>query len=60
VRAVGADRAAARVLGVAIGEPVLQVRRVAIDLGGKAVEYRVSTVHTSQHEYVNELSRPRA
>jgi DNA-binding GntR family transcriptional regulator len=48
------------VLGVAIGEPVLQVRRVAIDLGGKAVEYRVSTVHTSQHEYVNELSRPRA
>ena len=58
VRAVGADRAAARVLGVAPGLPVLQVRRVAIALGGKAVEWRVSTVLTAQHDYVNLLSRP--
>ena len=58
VRAVAADRAAARVLGVAPGAPVLQVRRVAIALGGQAVEWRVSTVLTSHHDYVNLLSRP--
>lgn len=58
LRAVGADRAAARVLGVALGAPVLQVRRVAIALGGQAVEWRVSTVLTTQHDYVNLLSRP--
>lgn len=58
LRAVGADRAAVRVLGVAAGAPVLQVRRTAIALGGRAVEYRVSTVLTAQHEYVSLLSRP--
>ena len=57
LRAVAADRSAARVLGVAPGAPVLQVRRTAVALGGQAVEYRVSTVHTHQHEYVNLLSR---
>jgi GntR family transcriptional regulator len=58
LRAVGADRAAARVLGVPQGQPVLQVRRVALDLGGHPVEWRVSTVVTGQHDYVNLLSRP--
>ncbi len=58
LRAVGADRAAARVLGVPLGQPVLQVRRVALDLSGKPVEWRVSTVVTAQHDYVNLLSRP--
>lgn len=57
LRAVGADRAAARVLGVTPGAPVLQVRRVAIALGGQAVEWRVSTVLSTQHDYVNLLSR---
>jgi GntR family transcriptional regulator len=56
--AVGADRATARVLGVPLGQPVLQVRRVALDLSGKPVEWRVSTVVTTQHDYVNLLSRP--
>jgi len=56
--AVAADRSAARLLGVAPGAPVLQVRRVALALGGRAVEYRVSTVQTAQHEYVNLLQRP--
>jgi GntR family transcriptional regulator len=58
LRAVGADRSAARVLGVVPGAPVLQVRRVAIALGGQAVEWRLSTVLSTQHEYVNLLSRP--
>ncbi|MFO1329236.1 MAG: GntR family transcriptional regulator [Rubrivivax sp.] len=58
LRALPADRAAVRVLGVAPGTPVLQVRRTAIALGGRAVEYRVSTVLTAQHDYVSLLSRP--
>jgi GntR family transcriptional regulator len=58
LRAVGADRHAARILGIAVGQPVLQVRRVALDLSAKPVEWRVSTVVTGHHEYVNLLSRP--
>ena len=58
LRAVGADRAAARVLGVPAGQPVLQVRRVALALNGQPVEWRVSSVITNQHDYVNLLSRP--
>jgi GntR family transcriptional regulator len=58
LRAAPADRTAARVLGVAPGAPVLQVRRTALALGGQAVEHRVSTVHTREHEYVNLLTRP--
>ncbi|MEN9627157.1 MAG: hypothetical protein RJA10_383 [Pseudomonadota bacterium] len=58
LRAVGADRSTARVLGVAVGQPMLQVRRVALGLGGQPVEWRISTVSTTQHDYVNLLSRP--
>jgi len=58
LRAVGADRAAARVLGVPPGQPMLQVRRIALALNGQPVEWRVSTIATSHHDYVNLLSRP--
>ncbi|MFM8768960.1 MAG: GntR family transcriptional regulator [Rubrivivax sp.] len=58
LRAAAADAATARVLGIATGTPVLQVRRTALALGGKPVEYRVSTVLTQHHEYVNTLLRP--
>jgi len=57
-RAVAADRATASVLGVASGTPMLQVRRTALSFGDKPVEYRVSTVHTALHDYVQTLSRP--
>jgi GntR family transcriptional regulator len=57
-RAVAADLDAARVLGVAAGTPVLQVRRSALTFGDKPVEYRVSTIHTAVYEYVQTLSRP--
>ncbi len=57
-RAVGADRLATRVLGLALGVPVMQVRRTALTFGDKPVEYRVSTINTAQHEYVRSLSRP--
>ena len=57
-RAVAADRLAARVLGVAPGAPVMQIRRTALTFGDKPVEYRVSTIKTAQHDYVQLLSRP--
>jgi len=57
-RALGCDRGTARVLGLAPGTPVLQVRRSALTFGDKPVEYRVSTLHTAVHEYVHTLSRP--
>lgn len=57
-RAVAADRTAARVLGLPLGTPVMQVRRTALTFGDKPVEYRVSTVDTARHEYVHLLSRP--
>jgi GntR family transcriptional regulator len=57
-RAVAADRASARVLGLAPATPVMRVCRTALTFGDKPVEYRVSTVHTAVHEYVQTLSRP--
>lgn len=57
LRAVAADRNAARVLGIAPGTPMLQVRRTALTFNDKPVEYRVSTLHSAQHEYVNRVTR---
>lgn len=57
-RAVAADRTTARILGLAPGVPVMQVRRSALTFGDKPVEYRVSIINTAQHEYVQLLSRP--
>lgn len=57
-RAVAADRTTARLLGLAPGMPVMQVRRTALTFGDKPVEYRVSIINTAHHEYVQLLSRP--
>jgi GntR family transcriptional regulator len=57
-RAVVADRLASRILGLAAGTPVLQVRRTALTFGDRPVEYRVSTIATAHHDYVQLLSRP--
>lgn len=56
-RAVAASREAARVLGVTPGIPMLEVHRVALSFGEKPVEYRISTIHTQQHDYVSMLSK---
>ena len=57
-RAAGADRHAVRVLGLAPGQPVMQVRRTALTFGDRPVEHRVSIINTAHHDYVNLLSRP--
>lgn len=56
-RAAAADRTTARLLGVPLGQPVLQVHRTALTFGDKPVEYRVSTINTELHDYVSMLSK---
>jgi GntR family transcriptional regulator len=56
-RAIAADRGTARVLGVPMGQPVLEVHRTAMTFGDKPVEYRVSTINTQLHDYVSMLSK---
>jgi len=58
LRAASAERNVARVLALPHGAPVLQVRRTALTFGDKPVEFRVSTVNTAHHDYVNLLTRP--
>jgi GntR family transcriptional regulator len=58
-RAIAADRTTARVLGLPVGTPLIQVHRIALTFGDKAVEYRISTLDTRRHEYVNLLARLR-
>jgi GntR family transcriptional regulator len=57
-RARAADRNAARVLGVVVGLPVMQVNRTALTFGDRPIEHRVSIINTAHHDYVNLLSRP--
>jgi GntR family transcriptional regulator len=56
-RAAAAGAQTARILGLAVGLPVLEVHRVALTFGDKPVEYRVSTIHTATHDYVSLLSK---
>ena len=59
-RATAATRETARMLGVTMGAPVLEVHRVALTFGDRPVEYRVSTINTAQHDYVSLLSQAQA
>lgn len=53
--AVAADSQDKTHLGVKVGTPLLEIRRIARDLQGRPVEWRVSRCETSQHCYINEL-----
>ena len=55
-RAGAADSATSRVLGVAIGLPVMHVHRTALTFGDRPVEYRHSIIDTRHHDYVNLLA----
>jgi GntR family transcriptional regulator len=57
-RASAADRNAVRVLGLPLGQPVMQVRRTALTFGDRPVEHRISIINTAHHDYVSLLSRP--
>jgi GntR family transcriptional regulator len=51
LRATRAEATPATLLGVPIGTPLLQIRRVALTYRDVPVEYRVSLVNTAHHEY---------
>jgi GntR family transcriptional regulator len=55
LRAIAADRAAAQVLGVAEGTPLLQVERVSYSYGDRPVEVRRGLYVTRHHHYRNTL-----
>jgi len=56
IRAVAADEAHARELGVAVGAPLLSVERLSYTYGDKPVELRRGLYQTEHHHYRNELN----
>ena len=52
---MAADAAAADVLGVAVGAPLLAVDRVTLTYGDRPVEVRRGLCVTHAHHYLNEL-----
>ena len=57
LRAVLATAEDTRLLGVAHGSPLLEVRRVALTFRDRPVELRVSRVDTSAHDYHNTFGK---
>jgi len=55
VSAIAADALSARVLGVAVGAPLLAVDRVTLTYGDRPVEVRRGLCNTLSHHYFNEL-----
>ncbi|CAL63430.1 Putative regulator protein [Herminiimonas arsenicoxydans] len=52
LRAVSADARYADLLHLAIGAPLLEVRRVAYSYDDQPVEWRISHINTEHHEYM--------
>jgi GntR family transcriptional regulator len=59
LRAVRADGAAAKLLRVATGAPLLQISRTALTYGDAPVELRESLVNTAVHDYFSDLGKPK-
>jgi GntR family transcriptional regulator len=55
LRAVAADRAAAELLNVREGSPLLSVERVSYSYGDRPMEWRRGLYSTAEHCYINEL-----
>jgi GntR family transcriptional regulator len=55
LRATVADAEFSGLLGIKPGDPLLQIRRVALTYNDDPVEYRLSLVNTAQHEYWAEI-----
>jgi GntR family transcriptional regulator len=56
IRAVAADAAAAELLDLAPGAPLLSVERLSLTYGDKPVELRRGLYNTAAHHYRNDLS----
>lgn len=59
-RAVAADATSAKMLGISVGVPVMQIHRLALTFGDRPVEYRISTLNTQTHDYVSASPLPSA
>ena len=57
LRAILAGAEEARLLGVAQGVPLLEVRRVAHTFRDRPVELRISRVDTTDHDYHNTFGK---
>ncbi len=55
ITAAPAPATSAGELGLAVGDPVLEIARVAVDFSGKPLEYRVSWVNTRGLHYATEV-----
>lgn len=55
LKAIGADELDAEHLDVEPGAPLLEIRRVALDISGRPAELRISHADTRHHAYVSEL-----
>ena len=55
IRAISADPAAAALLGIAPGTPLLSVERTAYTYGNRPAEWRRGLYSTLNHHYFNEL-----
>jgi GntR family transcriptional regulator len=51
-RAVSASRLCAKALALNLGAPILEIHRIAFSFDEKPVEYRISSVNSSAHDYV--------
>lgn len=57
LRAVTADGPTGKALGVRIGDPLLEIERLAYTYRDRPVELRVSQVNTERHAYLSELGK---
>ncbi len=57
LRARRADADSAGVLGIEAGEPLLEIRRVAMTFNDVPVEFRRSLVNTEHYEYFSDLAK---
>ncbi len=55
VRAVAATAVEAERLAVALGTPLLEIDRIALDVRGRPVEWRLSRAVTQEHHYLSEI-----
>jgi GntR family transcriptional regulator len=60
LRAVLAERATAKLLGIAAGVPLLEINRTAMSYHNTPVELRRSLVNTAHHEYRSNLGKDAA
>jgi GntR family transcriptional regulator len=55
LKAIGADKEVAEVLGLKVGMPLLSIERVSYTYGDKPMEWRLGICLTDDHHYLSEL-----